>query len=86
MHTTIKAAVAKFESHDLRRIRDVLSAELHVAIASGRRGNTVDVGKLEMLQAIGEVLDERREAMTPPTFVDVSYIDGHKLSRAVRVY
>lgn len=86
MHTTIKAAVAKFESHDLRRIRDVLSAELHAAMTAGRRGNTADLGKLEMLRAIGEVLDERREAMTPPAYVDVSYIDGHKLSRAVRVY
>lgn len=86
MHTTIKAAVAKFESHDLRRTRDVLSAELHAAMTTRQRGNTADLGKLEMLQAIGEVLDERREAMTPPAYVDVSYIDGHKLSRAVRVY
>lgn len=86
MHTTIKAAVAKFESHDLRRIRDVLSVELRAAMTTRQRGNTADLGKLEMLQAIGEVLDERREAMTPPAYVDVSYIDGHKLSRAVRVY
>ena len=86
MKTTIKAAIAKFESHDLRRIRDVLSAELHAGMSVGRRGNTADLGRLEMLQAIGEVLDERREAMTPPAYIDVSYIDGHKLSRAVRVY
>jgi len=86
MHTTIKAAVAKFESHDLRHTRDVLSADLHAGIAAGRRGNIADLGKLEMLQAIGEVLDERREATTPPAYVDVSYIDGHKLSRSVRVY
>lgn len=86
MHTTIKAAVVKFESYDLRHTRDVLSAELHAAMTDGRRGNTADLGRLEMLQAIGEVLDERREAMTPPAYVDVSYIDGHKLSSAVRVY
>jgi hypothetical protein len=55
-------------------------------MTDGRRGNTADLGKLEMLQAIGEVLDERREATTPPAYVDVSYIDGHKLSCAVRVY
>jgi len=86
VNTTVKAAVAKFESHDLRRTRAVLSAELHAAMTDGRRGNTADLGKLEMLQAIGEVLDERREATTPPAYVDVSYIDGHKLSCAVRVY
>ena len=59
MHTTIKAAVAKFESHDLRRIRDVLSVELRAAMTTRQRGNTADLGKLEMLQAIGEVLDEQ---------------------------
>jgi hypothetical protein len=55
-------------------------------MTDGRRGSTADLGKLEMLQAIGKVLDKRREATTPPAYVDVSYIDGHKLSRAVRVY
>lgn len=44
------------------------------------------LGKLEMLRAIGEVLDERNALNTPPATVLVWYEDNCKLQRPITVF
>lgn len=83
---TIKQSVEKFGSYVLRYLRDKLEAELLADMAAGVQGNQTHLGKLEMLRAIGEVLDERNALNTPPATVLVWYEDNCKLQRPITVF
>jgi hypothetical protein len=86
MNTTIRQAVAKFGSWELRQARRSLEAELMAACAAGVKGTQAHAGQLEMLAAIGAELDARSALVPPPPFVDTCLEDGLRYSMQVRVF
>lgn len=64
MNETIRGAVAKFGTDDLRHVNARLEAELMAAVEAGRTGQAV-LGALEMLQATGAELLARAALVHP---------------------
>ena len=88
MHTTIKAAVAKFTNEELRHVRRTVEAEMLAAVGRGETMTQAHVGQLEMLGAVGEVLFERNALREPyrPPYIDTCWVDGVRLSFQIRVF
>jgi hypothetical protein len=75
----------------LIHVNKVLNAELESAMLAGTRGTQAHIGMLEMAQACADELDARgylhgRKADGSDLPRDISWIDGVKLSNAIRCF